>query len=290
MNLLTILSMVLICLALINYFGPTIFHGKNAYDISLRSGIRRAIVPGVSIISFAGVWQLARYLSDDKTGIWSFFFFLLSYAAVVFRQTRGRVIALTITVFLMLFSRKKYKLLVALTCVVITFSALFSTSVGQNILFNQFGLAYKEYTEKSGNWGARLEQIKFDRKVIKRHPFLGSGGLVIRDVPNERLKRQMRWIGYGADLGYVNFIKYFGLLGVLWMLFFIVTFYKKLWTLLQNPRTDRVMAYFAGFMFTYILIAEVTLDSFYRPSRILLLCLTLSILLNSKGSLDESAT
>jgi len=225
-------------------------------------------------------------MNDKKATIWSLLFFLLAYAAVIFRQTRGRIIALTITVFLMLIIKKKYKLLVGLTCIVILVSALFATTLGQNILFNQFGLAHKEYTEKSGNWGARVKQAEFAWEIIKQHPFTGSGGLLIRDVPKERATGEMRWIAAGADLGYINWIKYFGLPGILWMMFFIVIFYKKLWTLLQKSTTDMVMANFAGFMFTYILIAEVTLDSFYRPSGILLLCVTLAMLLNSGRALN----
>ena len=286
MNLLTILSIILICLCLVNYFGPTIFYHKSAEGSGIRSGIIRALVPGVSIILFAGLWHLVRYMNDKKATIWSLLFFLLAYAAVIFRQTRGRIIALTITVFLMLIIKKKYKLLVGLTCIVILVSALFATTLGQNILFNQFGLAHKEYTEKSGNWGARVKQAEFAWEIIKQHPFTGSGGLLIRDVPKERATGEMRWIAAGADLGYINWIKYFGLPGILWMMFFIVIFYKKLWTLLQKSTTDMVMANFAGFMFTYILIAEVTLDSFYRPSGILLLCVTLAMLLNSGRALN----
>lgn len=289
MNLLTILSIILICLALINYFGPTIFHHTWMTEGSgMRSGIIRAFVPGVSIILFAGLWHLVRYLNDNKATIWSLLFFLLSYAAVIFRQTRGRIIALTITILLMLIIKKKYKLLVGLTFVVISVSTLFAIIIEQNIFSNQFGLAYKEFTEKSGNWGARVEQIKFAWEVIKQHPLTGSGGLVIRDVPNERATEEMRWLGAGADLGYINWIKYFGLPGILWMMFFIAIFFKKLWTLLQKTTTDRVMANFAGFMFTYILIAEVTLDSFYRPSGILLLCVTLAMLLNSRGVMEAT--
>lgn len=287
MNLLTILSIILTCLSLVNYFGPTIFHHKWGHGSGIRSGITRAFVPGVSIILFVGLWHLVRYLNDKRATIWSLLFFLLAYAAVIFRQTRGRTIALTITVFLMLFVRKKYRLLAGLSFIVISFSALFATTLGQNILFNQFGLAYKEYTETSGNWGARVKQAEFAWEIVKQHPFTGSGGLVIRDVPKERPTEEMRWLGYGGDLGYINWIKYFGIPGILWMMFFIATFYKKLWALLQKPTTDKVMANFAGYMFTYILIAEVTLDSFYRPSGILLLCVALAMLLNSRGALNR---
>lgn len=287
MRFLTVLSIILICLSLVNYFGPSIGYHKNVNDPSLRFGIRRAIVPGVSIILFAGLWHLVRYLNDKKATIWSLLFFLLAYSAVIFRQTRGRVVALTITVFLMLFIRKKYKLLVGLTFVVISFSALFNITIGQNILYNQFGSAYKEYTEKSGNWGARVEQAEFAWKIIKQHPLTGSGGLVIRDAPGERPTEEMRWLAAGADLGYMNWIKYFGLPGILWMMFFIAIFFKKLRAILQNPLTDRVMVNFAGYMFIYILIAEVTLDSFYRPTGILLLCVTLAMLLNSGGVLNR---
>ncbi len=287
MKFLTQLSLILCCLAVINYFGPTIFYHKWAMGCGIRSGIKRAYIPGINIILAAGLWHLVRYMNDNKASIWSLLFFVLSYAVVVFRQTRAMVIALTITVLIVLFTKKRYKLFAVFACTVLISATLLSVTMGKNIFFTQFRLAYDEYTQKSGNWGARVVQIEAAWEIIKQHPFLGSGGLVIRGGAR-KITNEMRWAAAGADLGYINFLKYFGGTGFLWMMLFISVFYARFFSLVKKPETDRVMADFSVYMFTYILIAEVTLDSFYRPAGIILLCLILAILLNSYGILAKS--
>lgn len=287
MKFLTVLSLILICLAVINYFGPTIYHHKWAVESGIRSGIKRAFIPGISIILAVGLWHLVRYMNDDKASIWSFFFFLLSYAAVVFRQTRGRVIALTITLLIVLVTKKRYKLFMGFACTMLISAVLLSATMEKNIFFTQFGLAYEEFTEKSGNWGARVEQIDVAWEIIKKHPFFGSGGLVIREGAG-KVTNAMMWAAAGADLGYMNFLKYFGGTGALWMILFILVFFARFFSLVKKPETHRVMADFSVYMFTYILIAEVTLDSFYRPGGIILLCLALAMLLNSDSAFLKS--
>lgn len=289
MRFLFALSLILICLALINHFGPTIYYKdfKLIKDADIRSGVRRAVFPGVSIILAAGLWHLVLYIKDRKASIWSLVFFLITYAAVIFRQTRGRIIALTITVIIILFSQKRYIVLAGLTLVMVSSSALLGLTTGKNILFNQFALAYENYAQETGTWAARMIQIEVDWEIIRNHLFLGSGGLVVRDTEEQRVTNEMRWASGGADLGYMSWLKYFGLSGALWMVSFVTIFYIKLVKLLKEAETDRVMAYYAGYMFTYILIAEVTLDSFYRPAGIVLLCMTLALLVNSEGAQTE---
>lgn len=287
MKFLTGLSLILICLALINYFGPTIFHHKMAVESGIRSGIKRAFIPGISIILVTGLWHLVYYMNQNKSSIWSLLFFILFYAMVVFRQTRGRVIALTITVLIVLFTKKRYKLFAGFACTLLISATLLSVTMEKNIFFTQFGLAYENYKQKSGTWGARVVQIEAAWEIIKQHPFFGSGGLVIREGAGE-VTYEMRWAAYGADLGYTNFLKYFGGTGFLWMILFISVFYARFFSLVKKPETDRVMANFSVYMFTYILIAEITLDSFYRPHGIIILCLTLAILVNSDGTLAKS--
>ena len=97
MNALTVLSIIAIVLFLINYFWFTIFYHQWAKDESLRSGIRRAFIPGIDIILLTGLWHLLKYLINIRATVWSLIFFIISYAVVIFRQTRGRIIALTIT-------------------------------------------------------------------------------------------------------------------------------------------------------------------------------------------------
>jgi hypothetical protein len=48
------------------------------------------------------------------------------------------------------------------------------------------------------------------------------------------------------------------------------------------------MAKFSGYLFTLILIAEITINFFMDPWRILILCLVMAILLNSANDEREA--
>ncbi|MHA2400952.1 MAG: O-antigen ligase family protein, partial [Promethearchaeota archaeon] len=200
MSFMTILSISLICLALINYFGPIIFHHSMAEGWGERSGIKRAVFPGISIVLAVGLWHFVKYLIDNRTSIWSFLFFLLAYAAVVFRQTRGQIIALSMTIIIVLFTQKKLKLIAGLGVTFIIFSGILSVTMEENILLNPFSLAYEDIKENKGTVMGRMEQVKADWELIKKHPFVGSGGLVIRVREDKKVSNEMRHATYGADL------------------------------------------------------------------------------------------
>ena len=289
MNVLTVLSIIAIVLCLINYFGPTILHHKWAKNENLRSGIIRSYVPGISIILLTGLWHLTKYLIDAKATTWSLIFSIISYAVVIFAQTRGRIIAITITLVIILITQKKYKLFAGLSFLIVFFFILIGLSKYNNIISNLFTTAYQDVTQKTGTWEARLIQIREGWKILKKHPFIGSGGLVIRQTKEGKVTNEMMWANAGADLGYTSWIKYFGVPGILWMISFIGFFYWKLNKILATTGTDKLMAGFAGYMFTYIIIAEITLDSFYRPHGIIKLCLTLSFLQHAENTSDNTS-
>lgn len=290
MALLAVVSIILICLALVNYFGPIIFYHQWAEGHgSERSGIKRALMPGIGVILFAGFWYFIRYLNEKRASIWPFIFFLLSYAAVIFKQTRGRIISLSITIIIVLIAKRKFKVFGTLAFVIILSGIIMNVTMENSILVNPFSSAYEETRQDTGTWGARQKQIELDWEIIKEHPFVGNGGMVLRQG-SVTVSQGVAFAGYGGDLGYMHFIKFFGAAGLIWLIIFILVFYVNLKKSRRDPETDKVMADFAGYMFIYMLIAEVTLDFFRDPQGILLLCMTLSILLNSRGALVRDQT
>jgi hypothetical protein len=290
MNWLTVLSVVLIAVALINYLGPTILHHKWAEGHGVRSGITRALVPGLGIILFTGLWHLVRYVEENKPSLWPLAYFLLTYGLVIFRQTRGRIIALTAAVVLLLFNHRRFKLLGGMVVLIAIVTAPLSLIMEKNIILDLFGQAYEDMAENTGTWRARKLQIEDDWEVFKEHPYFGNGGIVLRlgGETGVRKTGEVVFAAYGADLGYMHWLKFFGITGVVWMVLFIAMFYSRLVRIMKYPDTDKVMAKFSGYLFTYMVIAEVTLDFFTGPSGILMMCMTVAIMLNSSGAAEKN--
>lgn len=280
---LSFLSIILLLISLINYFGPTIFYHKWAEGHNERSGIVRAYIPGISIMGAVGLWCFTKYMHEQRPAISNLLIFLLIYSAIIFRQTRGMILAFTLVVGLALLVHRKITILLFLSFSSLIAILILNHFMEENILINVFASAFEDVAERSGTWSARIDQVKGNWVIIKQHLFFGNGGLVLRDVGGGLNINFHRFAAYGADLGYMSFFKYFGIVGLIWLLFFIFRFYIYIFNFFKFSEHDRVSFYFAVYMFTYIVIAEVTLDSFYRVEGIVILCLILSILLSSAG-------
>lgn len=113
MKALSMLAIGVIILSLINYFGPTLFYHGRADHHEVRSGVVRAYLPAMSVIVLAALWQFWTYLRENRALTGNLIMFLVLYGAIVSRQTRGRFIAVTATLLLMLIMTRRYRLLVA---------------------------------------------------------------------------------------------------------------------------------------------------------------------------------
>ena len=279
MRWLSIFCAVLILLGVVNYFGLTVYHHEHAEGHGVRAGIVRAFFPGVSLILFAGFWQLVRYAKGVQPSLWMLGYFLMAYGAVLLRQTRGRILALTIVVIALLVGQRRYKMLGALVLGFAVLAISLSLVYEQNILTNPFLQAYEDVSKSEGTWAAREEQIRLNWDIIWENMYVGNGGLVVRESAITWKSTSGTWFaGYGADLGYMSFLKFFGIPGVLWMILLFAIFAVHLRRALVATDADWVMVRFCGYTGLYMLIAEVTLDFFTIPVGILPMCLTVAML------------
>ncbi len=287
MSFMTILSLVIIGMTIINYYGIVLFHHKWAEGHGERAGITRAYVPAMEILVTVGIWHIVRYLEEDQYAKYSLICFLIIYAAVIFRQTRMYILALSITVIILLINKRRFKVLAGLTfCFFIT-GTIFTTinNSNENIIVNSIQSTYKDVSNEEGSWRSRMRFIRYNIESIKEHPYIGNGGLLIR---KDKASTDLHAAAYGSDLGYIHVIKFLGIPGLIWMVALISVYYSILIKNLKKPNVDIVMAKFSGYLFTLILIAEITINFFMDPWRILILCLVMAILLNSANDEREA--
>lgn len=283
MRIMTILSLVLIGMAVINYLGFNLFHHKWAEGHGERAGITRAFIPGMEILVTVGVWHIVRYLEENQhSNHSSLALFLIVYAAVLFRQTRMYILSLSIIVVILLVNKRRFKTLAGLSVCSLIVGALFTVlnTSGENIVLSSFQSAYEDVKNEEGTWRSRMDLIRYNLEIIKEHPYLGNGGLQIR-AAKESGSLELQDAAYGGDLGYIHVIKFLGIPGLIWMVSLIIVYYSNLVVILKNPNVDIVMAKFSGYLFTLILIAAITMNFFQDPTRLLFLCLAMAILVNA---------
>lgn len=274
-SILSYVVMGVIFLSVVNYFGITLFyHEKWAEGHGVRSGITRAFVPGMNLINLLFVWFLAKYLSDNKlfsrNGVGVFFFFL----ALVFRQTRGRVLAALVTMFAMLVSVRRLKLALAIIVFGVVFLLAMSPILQENIVKNLLVSAFTDVSEGEGTWSPRLVTLEHSMDAFYKHPIVGNGSLVLRN--SVEAGQDLYILSYQADLGYAHWLKNFGLIGVSWLLFlsaFVYQTYSK--NKKRNPYDWQMQ--FAFFAYFQVMFSMITLNYLVKVDGIIVLCLILAV-------------
>ena len=280
MKVLTVLSTVLISTYLIHYFGPDILY--IAKEVQIRSGVERIQVPGIDLILATGLWHLTRWTHKKRLAFSSALFFIVTYGVVVLAQTRGRIIALSMTVIIVLLAHRRFKVLAGILLVFAFCSLLLNFILPENFLLSSFTSGFQETTTEHGvvrppAWEGRLAQMKDSWEAIKEDFLFGNGAVVLKEIRSKETYME----AYASDVGYLHFFKFFGLVGFLWLATLIFSFYTKYWKSLRTQHVDREMLHFLGAIFTYIVIAEVTLDFFMHAHRNVILCLILAMFLTS---------
>lgn len=269
MAILTVFSIILIVLSVINYFGPTIFVGDLALGRGERSGFVRAYVPGLQIIAMTGIWLFNKYLTQNKLVCPLLFIFLFIFSGVVFAQTRGILIPFTFILFLMLVLKKRTKLAVTAVIVFVVFLSTSSLILRRNVPLSLFQQTYTDIRYSEGTVRGRLEQVEQSLAIFKNTMWFGSGAITLRDASNSGLAA----VAFDSDLGYIHWLKFFGIPGIFLFISMAFVFYRSLLRCLLRSNASPLLS-FAGFHMTFILIAAVTQNYFTSTRKIPLLCLT----------------
>jgi hypothetical protein len=280
------LAIGLVVLALINYFGPTLFHHQRAEGHGIRSGVVRAYVPAMSLVVMAVIWQFWAYLRDNRMFSGNLVMFLITYGAVISRQTRGRLIAVTATLVLMLIMTRRYRLLAGgatLFVVGLVAQAMLSS---ESILFNLFVSTYADISQTEGTWAGRLRQIQDSWHVFTENFLTGSGGLLIRSTGGWAGWGDLFHVAFRADLGYWTWLKFYGYPGILLLVALVVAFYRYV-SRCGSLGERGYLGRFAAAHFTCVLISLVTITYLTNPAGIMMLCLTWAVVVKAAQAADE---
>lgn len=284
MKALSMLAFILILLSFVHYgLGLQVFQGRFAEEgsgISERGGMVRVMLPGMNIVIIGLLWQFWSYLRENRFLSVNLAMFLVTAGGLMARLTRGRIIAVTAVLFLMMVSRKRYGMLaavVAIVCMVVVVNLMFGSA--NNPFVYAFTSAFSEVSNTEGTWSGRVRQVIAAWDAFVSSFATGTGGLVISgDLKFE--SDLMEAITFQADLGYWVFIKYFGYWGILLLGGMVGGFYWYVSRCGKLGSADDI-AQFAIFHFICILISMVTITYLTKAGGIVMVCLTWALIVQS---------
>jgi O-antigen ligase len=230
----------------------------------------------MSVISLATIWSFTRWLESGKG--WERRKSLLNtvflLGALLFRQTRMRIISITVVVWAALLIRRKWKPLVVFFLISMAVFAVMNTAMEKNILTNAFSTAFTDVLDNTGTYPGRYVQMVEDLKEFKRHPWVGSGAGAVRAptaLGGSRLQYTMEVLTAKSDLGYSSWLSSYGLAGAAWLfLFFYVQFSMALKALKRTAGNDNILAHFALSYLIYELVSFITLPHLMHPESIIM--------------------
>jgi O-antigen ligase len=283
LDVLVVLSLVLVVLGIVNYFGPTIFSHKWAEGHGIRSGILRAYIPGMPVITLATIWAFTKWLESGRgwEGRKSLLATIFLLGALLFRQTRMRIISVAVVVWAALLVRRKWKRLVVFLLISVAALAIMNVATEKNVLVSAFSTAFADVADNTGTYPGRYEQLVADLREFTRHPWMGSGAGAVRSptaIGGSRLQFSMQLLTAKSDLGYSSWLSSYGLVGAVWFfLFFYVQFFMVLKVLKRAVGEDNILAHFALSYLVFELVSFITLPHLMHPESIILNMLVATI-------------
>jgi len=269
LNIIVYVSVGLVLLAVINYFGPTVFSHRWAEGQGIRAGITRAFIPGMSAISLSVIWVFTKWINSDEAGerrgaMWTTFILL---TAIFFRQTRMRLLSLTAVMLSAMVLKRRWKPLAAFVILFVLAAGVISLRMRENLVVKPFSSTYSDVVDRTGTWGIRMRQLELDFEEFSRHPLIGSGVSALR-APEKgtRLQRAMAEVAYQSDLGYTHWMKSYGILGVVWLAFFFyIQFAMVIRAARKSDGLDRKLALFSLSYLSYMALSFLTLNHLMFP-------------------------
>ena len=280
MKILTVTAVILGFLVIINYFGFNILYFKKDRDIAIRSGIMRAHVPAISLFVSTCLWSVAKLMGKKKLKTIWFPAAIFLYGILVFSQARMYMISSAAAVLSGLYLYKKYKLLAGVIITAMICISILSLSLETNPLTNNFKSAVTDVIDTSGTWKGRAEQVKQSWQVFKDNMWTGSGASALRVSITEGRQRQfVHQQHYGADLGYMHLLKFYGIPFILWFLFLIILVFRYGKKILQMDPDFRAIALcrYSIMYFVYFFISMITMDHIRIHCRTVMFAISLAV-------------
>lgn len=266
LNALNVIMLFLMFLSIINYFGPTIFHHEWATGHNARAGIKRAFIPGMSILSMMAVWSFAcMYASGFTKMSWNIH--SIAYiAGHIFRQSRMRLFGVLLCLVCMgLYQRRFFMVMAALGMVALSSLAL-QEVLQVDLLGQNVSMTVEDITKSKGTFQARLAFIKLALEEYMESPIVGTGGSAIRafrgayEGVSQQQLQVFHILGKQTDIGILNWVKDFGLVGLAWAITFFTILSRLALRALRDPAEDPRLALFCAFFLFFVLATSLTLE------------------------------
>ncbi|RLJ01234.1 MAG: hypothetical protein DRP08_05775 [Candidatus Aenigmatarchaeota archaeon] len=226
---------------------------------------------GAKFIALVGVISLGNFFKQKR--FIYFLFYLYSFAYIItIAQTRMLIFGMLICGFLLFILNMK---ITPLTISVILATLCFAMPVSFIALkyarqFELVKMTETEIKEKKGSYLARINALKYYIKQIKKSPIVGYGLINFNWEKSPFPILQKRGI-HIADIGIIDLVYKFGLIGVGWLIAFMFMVFKDI---IGNKT---VCINISGY-FLLIFSVMATLDFFTKVDRIFLLGIFLGIL------------
>lgn len=283
LNVIGVLAIVLVIIGIVNYAGMTLYYHKWAEGHGIRSGITRAYISGMDIVTLGLFWLMSSWVMDSRIQLKRETSILILVVGHVLEQARGRIIGFFAAIIYVLFVERRYKTLAAGAAVFFLAVAVAQVAMEENIFLTPFVSAFTDVSEGTGSWRGRMQQLETGVEVFMEHPYFGSGTAALRVAEDAGLTGPMMdelsAIARKEDLGYAHWVKAYGIPGILW----ILTFWALLYINFRKVRNQytaeyRRIALTATGYLSFVVVSFITLPHLMRPDLIILLCLALAIL------------
>jgi O-Antigen ligase len=274
------MAFTILVLAMINYVGPELFYHQWADGHGIRSGIVRAFIPGMEIMVMAFLWCLLRFTEKGKLMSRECLGMLTLLFGLLFRQTRGRIIAAFLASAWLLYRERNFKMLIYSAIAVTMLSLMMAIVMQQNLLQSGLESAYTDIKNKEGTWADRLKTIDSAVETFNKHFFIGSGALLIHGYRSE-LPKEFRMDSYQGDLGYIHWFKNFGVVGIIWLVLMVIVCARQT-RLNRKSNPDDYVSKFGEYQLVQIAFGFITINYLGKPPGILVFCLALALLFSSE--------
>ncbi len=288
LNILTVVALIAVVLGIINYFGPVILYHKWAEGQRVRSGITRAFIPAMAVVSFAVLWEMNKWIMAPRRKMSSGVQGWLLVGAHVFRQTRMRLFGIVAVIAGMLVLKRKFGYLLIAAFISISAIIIVGFIFEENIILSLFSSAADNLVHKSGSWQGRAIQLQTDIKHFLEHPLIGSGTSTLRvDLTSGSVSSPSeleQWsLAYKDDLGYTHWLKSYGIVGMIWLLsYFYLLWHQGRYLMRKANKNLQVIASFTVSYTAFVIGTFITLNHMMFPYGIVLICLLTAIIVRMK--------
>jgi len=290
--LLTIAAVIMFFYSLYLYMFTNLSHGSLT-----RSGIKRPIIAGIDLMGLLFFWNFSGWIYSLENKTKSASMTLSFFAIHIFKMTRIRIIGILLIMGWLLVKKKKVKEIVILTVLIIIVIGVLQVTMKENIILNLFSSAVTDVSESTGTWDEREVKGDIAIREFMKNPIFGSGLLTLsvkKENVSSAVYEKIMTTRDMSDLGYLNWLKAFGMVGMLWLVLFIFTILLIAYKAVKiSEGREKIIAICGLSYFCFVVFTYITLPNFHIPRGIIYICLISAIVSRvvwNKNSINRNIT